>query len=373
MISEIPNIKLRKIFSFFGFGQQRSVLNDTDLKSFQKIFNIHLKKHVDNKITNYLKINDDYLTKEAINHFSEIINNGGKRVRPYISFLAYITEGGTNYENIFKVGIGLELFHAFALVHDDIIDGGKERHGISTIHRHMKDLLFVSERPEKKHVAESLALLTGDLVFSWASEVMSLFANTKVQQLYYRMNEETVSGQMLDVSLTLKNKVDSKDLIKKNELKTARYSFVNPMLMGAAQANSHERDEFYTELGLILGQAFQIQDDLLDIVGDSKITGKITMLDIQDGQHTLVTQYVFEHASARDKEILASLFGKNVDDNTRKVLLRLFNSSGAIKYAENEIATLFTKALLLIENSDIKAVDKKRWIDFISLIDKRKS
>lgn len=373
MISEIPTIKFSKIFSFFGFGQQQSILNDTDLKSFQKVFNIHLKKHVDNKIINYLNINDEYFTKETINHFGEIINSGGKRVRPYICFLAYITEGGSNYENIFKIGIGLELFHSFALVHDDIIDGGKERHGILTMHRYTSDLLSVSDRPEKKHMAEGIALLIGDLVFSWACEIMSLFGNTKVQQLYYRMNEETVSGQTLDVLLTFKNKVDSKDLIKKNELKTARYSFVNPMLIGAAQANSHIRDKFYTELGLILGQAFQIQDDLLDIVGDSKVTGKISMLDIQDGQHTLITQYVFEHASSRDKEILISLFGKTVDDNIRKVLLRLFNSSGAIKYAENEIDMLFKKARFLIENSDMKVVDKQKWNDFISLIDKRKS
>lgn len=369
----MSTIKIRKIFNFFGFGQQRSILKDTDLKSFQKIFNIHLKKHVDNKIVNYLKINDDQLIKEAINHFNCILNNGGKRVRPYISFLAYITEGGVNYENIFKVGIGLELFHAFALVHDDIIDEGKERHGMQTIHRYMLDLLSTSEKPEKKQVANSISLLVGDLVFSWASEIISIFGNTKVQQLYYKMNEETVLGQMLDVSITLKNKVNSKDLTKKNELKTSRYSFINPMLMGAAQANSHARDGFYTELGLILGQAFQIQDDLLDIIGDSKITGKISMIDIQDGQHTLITQYVFDNASIRDKEILASLFGKFVDDHARKVLIRLFNSTGAIKYAENEITTLFTKALSLIENSDMKLADKQKWVDFISLIDKRKS
>lgn len=373
MLTDIPRIKLRKIFNFFGFTQQNSVLNDSDLKSFQKIFNIHLKQHVDSKIANYLKINDDIFITEAINHFSEIINNGGKRVRPYISFLAYITEGGVNYDNIFKVGIGLELFHAFALVHDDIIDEGKERHGIKTIHRYISDLILTSDKPEKKLVGNSMALLVGDVVFSWAGEIISRFGNNNVQQLYYKMNEETVLGQMLDVSITLKNKVNLKDLTKKNELKTSRYSFVNPMLVGAAQANSHHRDQFYTELGLILGQAFQIQDDLLDIVGDSKITGKISMIDIQDGQHTFMTQYVFDNASLRDREILASLFGKPVDDHAIKVLIRLFNSSGAIKYAENEITILFTKALELIEDSDMKNIDKQRWINFISLIDKRKS
>lgn len=373
MISEISTIKIRKIFNFFGFKSQLSVLKDTDLKSFQKIFNNHLNQHVDNKIVNYLKINDDKLIIEVVNHFNIILKNGGKRVRSYISFLAYITEGGVNYENIFKVGIGLELFHAFALVHDDIIDEGNERHGVQTVHRYMSDLLSTSDRPEKKQVASNMGLLVGDMVFSWASEIISIFGNEKVQKLYYKMNEETVLGQMLDVSITLKNKVNSKDLIKKNELKTSRYSFVNPMLIGAAQANSYERDGFYTELGLILGQAFQMQDDLLDIVGDSKITGKISMIDIQDGQHTLITQYVFDNASVRDRDILSSLFGKPVDDHSRKVLIRLFNSTGAIKYAENEISVLFTKALSLIENSDMKAIDKQRWTDFISLIDKRKS
>jgi len=366
MISDVSTLKLRKIFNFFGFGQRPSILKDSDLKSFQKVFNERLKKHLHDKSSGYARLADESLAIDAINHFADLVNHGGKRVRPYMCFLAYHTEGGINHENIFKVGIGLELFHAFALVHDDIMDGGKERHGMPTVHEYMQKKLDARR-------AEGMAILTGDLAFSWAGEVMSKHGNQKAQELYFKMNEETVAGQMLDVSLMLKDKVDSKTLTKKNELKTARYSFVNPMLIGAAQANSHNRDGMYTKLGLVLGQAFQIQDDLLDIVGDSKDIGKTPMLDIQDGQHTLVTQYVFEHAVPRDREILASLFGKPVDEAARKVLLRLFASSGAIKYAETEIAKLFTEAKSIIDHSEMKTLDKKKWMAFISLIDKRTS
>ena len=97
------------------------------------------------------------------------------------------------------------------------------------------------------------------------------------------------------------------------------------------------------------------------------------MLDIQDGQHTFITQYVFVYGKEHDRDVLVSLFGKPVDDASRKVLSALFECSGAIGYAETEIASLFSEARELIETSDMKLSDKEKWLALMRLLDKRKS
>jgi len=363
----------RDIFYFLNFERTKSiVLDDIQLSSFQNIFNTRLNEWVDRKVASFEKHTDEQIILESVHHAAILIKSGGKRVRPYMCFLAYSTELGKDQEQVLKVGIAIELFHAFALIHDDVIDKGRERHGIATIHEHILKETCKYPRGDKLRVAEGMAVLVGDLVFSWSQEVIGELNIPEVQKIFFNMIEQIVAGQMLDVSFMLQDKVDSKAIMRKNELKTALYSFVNPMLMGAALTSSRRRVSFYKELGFFLGQAFQIQDDLLDLTGDKKNTGKISFIDIEDGQHTLLTQYIFEKGKARDKEILRSLFGRSLDDYSRKVLLRLFNETGAILHAEEQIQKFLTHAQEIIALSDLKSEDKARWSLFVELLDKRK-
>lgn len=376
MLLQVTSNSLRSLIQFFKFNNKRQFEFKDEhlgLLSFQKSFNIHFKKYLNKKHLMYKTLTDELLIHDIADHCVTLMVEGGKRIRPYISSLAYHTEGGSDFETIQKIGIGLETFHAFALIHDDVIDAGKERHGLPTIHEYLQSNLLDSLSGDRRRVSEGMAILAGDLAFSWANEIIVQNGNTKVQELYFTMIEETVAGQMLDVALMTKQSTKSEVLMKKNELKTARYSFVNPMLIGSAQAGSDVHNDLYTQLGLCLGQAFQIQDDLLDIIGDSQKTGKTSMLDIQDGQHTYITQHVFEHGSQHDRDILASLFGKPVDESSRKVLSSLFASSGAIAHSESEVTRLFSEARRLIESSDMKSTFKEKWLDLVQLLDKRKS
>lgn len=349
---------------FLGKIKSNPELKNVDLPTFQKDFNKVLYVYLDGKLEKYKEIaKGDSLAVEALSHAISIIKKGGKRVRPYMCFLAYVTEGGGDYEKILRTSVALELFHAFALVHDDIIDEGLERHGTPTLHVHLERVITPKPRGNKKHIAESIALLAGDLIFSFAHEVMASADNVEAQKIFFNMVEEVVAGQMLDVSFMLTYKVDSNTIEHKNILKTALYSFVNPMLIGSRLARSTFHDESYRSFGLYLGQAFQVQDDLLDIIGNSKNTGKQTFLDIQEGQHTILTQYVFERANERDVEVLMSLFGKPIDDHGRKVLSRLFESTGSIDSAQKEVVDLIAKAR-------IHALSPQ-WHAFVDLISKR--
>lgn len=375
MISKISVSKVKDLLSFLNFEKVifPPVVKDYDLKSFQEAFNLRLNEYLDDKIRNYRNFSDNKISLEAVEYAVSLVRDGGKRVRPYMAFLAYSTEGGLNQEEVLRAGIGLELFHAFALIHDDIIDKGKERHGKATTHIYLENFISEYPRGDKKHIADSIAILAGDLIFSWSHEVVSSLNNKKAQQIFFRMIEEVVAGQILDVSFMLQYEVEMKDIFQKNEYKTALYSFVNPMLIGATITGKKINQDFYKDLGLCLGQAFQIQDDLLDIVGDPKKTGKKRLLDVEDGQHTILTQYIFENSSEADQNVFKALFGKEVDEYSSQVLLKLFQDTGAINYAEKEIHTQLDKANKIILKSDIKPMIKEVWFDFVMLLDKRKS
>lgn len=375
MISKISVSRVKELLSFLNLEKVvfPNILKEYNLKSFQEVFNIRLNEYLDDKVKNYKDFSDNKLSLEAVDYAVSLVREGGKRVRPYMSFLAYSTEGGLNQEEVLRAGIALELFHAFALIHDDIIDKGLERHSKDTTHIYIEKFISNYPRGDKKHIAESVAILAGDLIFSWSHEVISGLNNKKVQKIFFRMIEEVVAGQMLDVSFMLQYEVEMKEIFQKNEYKTALYSFVNPMLIGATLSGKNYNEAFYKELGLCLGQAFQIQDDLLDIVGDTAKTGKRQLLDVQDGQHTILTQYIFENSNDNDRNIFMSLFGKEIDEYSIQVLLKLFKDTGAIDYAEKEIHSQLNKANKVVLNSNAKPMMKDVWFDFITLLDKRKS
>jgi geranylgeranyl pyrophosphate synthase len=115
-----------------------------------------------------------------------------------------------------------------------------------------------------------------------------------------------------------------------------------------------------------------MQDDLLDIVGSEK-TGKKTFMDIEDGQHTFLSQYVFDQGAAADREALRSRFGAKLTDDDRKTLLALFMTTGAVADAEKQIDVLFGEAKELIESAHLESVQQEKWLGVVAMLDKRSS
>ena len=342
------------------------------LASFQELFNKELKRYLAEKSEAYRALIDTPLVIETLDHAVSLITQRGKRIRPYMCFLAYTTESGISHDDAIRIGIALELFHSFALIHDDIIDRGVERHGAMTTHRYVGQTIASYPRGDKTHIAEAMAMLAGDLIFSWAYEIILSAGNSRIQEIFLTMIQEVVVGQMLDVSLMLEYTVSRETIKKKNDLKTSLYSFVNPMLIGAALAGTDTHTGFYRELGLLLGQAFQIQDDLLDIVGEKRLTGKEPFIDIQDGQHTLITQYVFEQGSDEEKDTLRTLFGTVLDTTQKEILKNLFISSGAVVEAQKKITALFDRANECVSQAHISTQQKVTWAHLITMLNARR-
>lgn len=283
-----------------------------NLQDFKKEFDIHLKDFLDRKIkqTKYYTKNPQIIS--YINHANEIALSGGKRIRPFIASLAYCGFGGKKQEKVIEILVALEIFHLFALIHDDIMDKDRSRHGVSTSQFYIANELRKRGNKDYKHLGLSQAILVGDLFFNWAWEIVS--QEKSINKLFSEMVDGTAIGQMLDVESKNKS-IDQTLIYEINYLKTARYSFIYPLLIGASLAKKLTSEEIKSlrDIGFNLGTAFQAQDDIFD--SDNK-----------------------EHIK------------------TQKQLIR------------NNLE----KARILIKKSKINEVHKKKFFEFINLLEKRK-
>ncbi|KAA0205650.1 hypothetical protein EDM68_04930 [Candidatus Uhrbacteria bacterium] len=192
------------------------------LPEFKKRFDKVLARFLDRKMREMRGLVRDAYIRSVIEHARTLSIAGGKRIRPYLAYTMYRAAGGRS-ERIIDTLVGLELFHAFALVHDDVMDRGTSRHGVATAN---------------KKFGDAQAILVGDLLFNWAWEIL---APTSARAIFAKMVDEVIAGQMLDVDAVRRSRVTDAFIEEKMRLKTAMYSFVRPMQFGVSLAGNMER------------------------------------------------------------------------------------------------------------------------------------
>ena len=349
-----------------------------DLKQFKEIFDPTLNSFVNKKNEGFQKNTKDVFIKDFVLYSKNLITGGGKRIRPYITYLAYKSFGGTNEKEIMNILVSMELFHNFCLIHDDIIDKGKTRHGQTTIHTYVLERLKEDKRVgDLGHIADSIAILIGDAIYSWLIELF--FENNNLKNLdiakkyFYKMTDEVLMGQIIDADLAGRENPSLLLIEEKTRLKTSRYSFVRPMQIGAVLANpNYGQDDFFETLGTHLGIAFQMQDDLLDIIGTQNKTQKTPLSDIAQHQHTFFTNFVLQNGTIDQRNYFNMIFGKNImgkEDEIRKI----FIDSGAIDQGKKIIDQNFDEARKLIQNSSLQEECKQKFIEIITLIERRQN
>lgn len=313
-----------------------------NIQGFKKSFESVLARVLDRKMEEMCSLTSDTYALSLVKHAQKLVLTGGKRIRPYLAYVVHRVSSNkyrkSGEEKLLETLVGLELFHAFALAHDDIMDCGKTRHGIATANQRFGD---------------AQAILLGDLLFNWASE---LLAPSKAQPIFATMVDEVILGQMLDVDAPRRNKVTNQFIQDKMRLKTASYTFIRPMQVGVSlsQIAGRERQNmmgFCERFGLPLGLAFQIQDDLLDLTASSKTLGKSSMNDVREGQKTEFTL----HASriARHRELLQGVQGKKLTGADRTRLKKMFEESGAIEHGTRMMEEYFEEAGRALECSGL--------------------
>jgi len=202
---------------------------------------------------------------------SYLIDGGGKRVRPMVTLLAFKAFGGKGIQDIVDIAAAIELIHTATLLHDDIIDGAEIRRGKESAY---------------KRFGLKATLVAGDFLFIKAFEFAGKFDETVVQWTADACTRLT-EGEMLQGFFNRNVRVTVEDYLEIVKRKTASLfqtgAKVGAYLAGASPALVEEIGRY----GLNLGIAFQIIDDVLDIVGHAKLLGKPTGMDLRDGNPSL--------------------------------------------------------------------------------------
>lgn len=320
------------------------------INEFKSEFSQYLDRAVDQKLSTYNEYTNDSEILSIIQYTKKIIG-GGKNIRPYMAYQMYKALGGQDKDQIMDLLVSIEVFHSFALIHDDVIDKGETRHNNLTLHNYVKNSLIKNHRTAKDftHIGASQAILVGDILLAWSMERFHNFTHLPYFKdawgVFIGMINEVVVGQMIDVDIMTREKVDTSLIETKMKLKTAGYTFVKPMMIGASLAGKlDEMEDFCNEFGNSIGIAFQIQDDLFDIVADPNIIKKSILSDIKDHQHTYLTQYVFENANEEDVIELKSFWGRDILDEEQITIVNLFEKTGAIKYTKNMVSSYLARA-----------------------------
>lgn len=289
---------------------------------------------------------------ENIRQAVEVALAGGKRARPFLVQTMYENLGGQDDDLITQAAVATELFHVFCLIHDDIIDRAATRHGVPTIHalaaaRHQKTNVL-----EAEHNANSQAILVGDLIFSWAYRLAA--NNSTALGVFQDMIDDVVAGQMLDTDFMVRGLVTPEEVSRKTELKTASYTFVRPLQMGAVLAGAGpEVLKFCEEFGKALGSAFQMQDDLLDVLAESEVLGKPIMNDIREGQQTAITAHFFANASGADQAVFLERFGRKFTQHEESLVRDLLRRAGSIDFSQRAVDELFQEARECLQSAPL--------------------
>ena len=263
-----------------------------------------------------------------------VLSLGGKRVRPVLMLLAYNLYKD-NPESIMTQAIGLETYHNFTLLHDDLMDNADMRRGHETVH--------------KKWNANQ-AILSGDTMLLQAFERIEACEVSKVKDVFHTFlitTYEIGEGQQLDVEFETRNDVREEEYIEMIRLKTS-VLLACAVKIGAilAGASKDDQDNLY-KFGEQIGLAFQLQDDLLDVYGDPKVFGKNIGGDITSNKKTYMLINAYNRANdVQRKELEKWIFAKEFDRNEKvKAVTKLYDEIGIRQLCEQKMEECYQLAL----------------------------
>lgn len=312
-------------------------------------------------MTEYIKIFEDYLKKELkyikpenlYNPVKYLLESGGKRLRPIIALTISELLGGKIFDTL-PAAAALEIFHNFTLAHDDIMDNSMLRRGKKTINSKWDN---------------NTGILSGDVMLIISYEVLNQYQDSKYIHLSKKLTEISrlvCEGQQADMDFASKNDITENEYFEMIKNKTAVLIGCS-FMFGAivAEANDLNTNLLY-EIGLNLGIAFQLEDDLLDCFGDQEKFGKKIGGDITEKKKTLL--YLFTNSNLEPKKKLEfeNIFNSNEIAESEKInSIKLFyETSGALKYVKNKVKVYFDKADQLINKLELDNDTKRKLNKF---------
>ena len=314
------------------------------------------------------------------------VRYGGKRLRPAILMFSAGAVGGDEYKAI-PAAAAVEIFHTWTLVHDDIIDRDDLRRGQSTVHNYYRQLsqrpdATISMSPEDSHhYGVSLAILTGDIQHGWGISMMTELIERGVDPLVtIRLINELdtvvlntlVEGEVLDIQYahlpieSLTPALIEEMLWKKTG---ALYEFCGRAgaMIGTGGGDS-PLVESVAKFAALCGTAFQLQDDILGVVGNQEKLGKPVGSDLREGKRTLVVHHAYERANKAERKLLLGTLGNSAaSDENITAAINLMRNLGAIEAVAERAHELIEQAglhLAVLPDSPYRNLLGK-WADFM--------
>lgn len=313
--------------------------------------------------------------KTYYENVKEYMTRGGKRLRPVLVAIGHkaISED-IDTRKLYRAACSVEILHNGSLLHDDLIDHDETRRGGKTFHATYRDLVL--ERGVNNDTAEdygmTMAILGGDSLINLGAQAITSAGldpdvGMKCQHLYQEAFEDLVDGVLLEMHMVEDPNATAESYLEMVRMKTA-VLFDKSLVMGATIARATDSQiQALQEFGVKVGQAFQVQDDILGSFGDEEKTGKSASGDIREGKKTMLVFEAYERASPEQRETLDQLLGKeNMTDREAEQIRDIFRKSGALEVCQKMMDELLTAGQQALDKAEPPLVS--RYKDFMITI-----
>lgn len=284
---------------------------------------------------------------------AEYVGRKGKRVRPLMFLLSYKAFGGAlslDHPSLLRCATALELLHTFILIHDDVIDRSDTRRGLPTYHKLVAQRIQAFEGSER--IGENVAVVMGDIVFAMALRVLQRadfdpVLRARVMERFLGYTTDTGVGEIYDILFGVRDiaQLPAEEIERMYHLKTTRYTFEAPCVMGAILAGaSDEKVKGIRRVTDPLGLAFQIQNDLSECkFSDPMQLASCT--DLLEGKKTLVVRCAYDRLDEVDRSFLQLCLNSARRTESTLVKLRdLILKSGALDIMKARAVELFAQS-----------------------------
>jgi geranylgeranyl diphosphate synthase type I len=309
---------------------------------------------------------------QPIDEIARLVLAGGKRLRPAFCHWGFVGAGGNpDDQRVIDAGAAFELMHAFALFHDDVMDGSATRRGEPTTH------IVMSQQHEKnswvgesRRFGEGAAILVGDLAFVYADQLL-LGAPQPVWSVWNELRVELNFGQYLDM---LGSANSERRLVKAERIcryKSGKYTIERPLHLGAVLAAPEKAEQLLPALsayGLPLGDAFQMRDDVMGAFGETSVTGKPVGDDLREGKPTPLMAMATARANAAQLGILQLVGSTVLNDAQVADVQTVIRETGALEQLEQQITSLTDEAIEAVGKAPLSQEARNELIELAAFV-----
>jgi geranylgeranyl diphosphate synthase type I len=310
----------------------------------------------------------------VFDELERMVVGGGKRLRPVFTHWGFVGAGGKPDDpRIVDAGAAFELLHAFALFHDDIMDGSITRRGSTTTHESMQaEHRARSWAGDARRFGDGAAILIGDLSFVY-SDMLLAGLGARGWQMWNELRVELNVGQYLDMLGSAQNERRPEKAARICRYKSGKYTIERPLHLGALLADEQTSLLVaYSAYGLPLGDAFQLRDDVLGVFGESSVTGKPVGDDLREAKPTPLMALALQRATPAQRGVLEQVGRSTLSAADIAAVQQAIVDSGALNEMESTITRLTDEAISAINQVPVSTEVKDRLTELAHFVSDRR-